>query len=315
MTFDLTTIGEGQIRLTVPAGERLSCSRELRVSAACSEANVAGILAQFGRRTSWCTVMRGGDLTERCLSEYRSVGVDLSTVVRTGHGRVALYFLEPGEFPMPSRVSYDREGTPLRDVDPAMIAWDTLLDTRTVFVTGITAALTANTARVVTEFVERARDRRIDVVLDVNYRGMLWPPDRARTVLTPLAKAASVLLCSRLDAKTVFGIEGDDGACAERLRDQFDVAHVVSTDQTNDVFYAGGAGAQRFSVNVVPVVDRPGAGDSLVAGVIDGYLCGDVHAGIERGMRVAKYALTHHGDLTHVTNGELTVPTTRDIIR
>ena len=35
--FDLTTIGEGQIRLTVPQGERLSNTRQLRMTAACSE--------------------------------------------------------------------------------------------------------------------------------------------------------------------------------------------------------------------------------------------------------------------------------------
>ena len=45
--FDLTTIGEGQIRLTVPQGERLSNTRQLRMTAACSEANVAGLLSQL----------------------------------------------------------------------------------------------------------------------------------------------------------------------------------------------------------------------------------------------------------------------------
>lgn len=33
-------------------------------------------------------------------------------------GRVALYFLEPGEFPLPGKVTYDREYTPFRNILP-----------------------------------------------------------------------------------------------------------------------------------------------------------------------------------------------------
>ena len=106
--FDLTTIGEGQIRLTVPQGERLSNTRQLRMTAACSEANVAGLLSQLGRHTSWCSVLPHSDLAERCISEFRSVGVDMSNMIRVPEGRVALYFMEPGEPPMPSRVKIGR---------------------------------------------------------------------------------------------------------------------------------------------------------------------------------------------------------------
>ena len=315
MTFDLTTIGEGQIRLTVNQGQRLSRAHQLRMSAACSEANVAGLLAQLGRRTSWCSRLPHGDLAERCLSEYRSVGVDMSAMVRADHGRMALYFMEPGEPPMPSRVLYDRLNTPFRMIDVDMIDWDTLLDTRLVFVTGITAALTEHTAKVLTYFVDQASERGIDVALDVNYRGMLWTPERAREVLTPLARKAQVLLCSRRDAETVFGITGDGTGAARKLREEVGADHVVSTDQINSLCYSGVDGEQEFDVVIVPVVDRPGAGDSFVAGTLHGYLAGDLVSGITYGQRVATYALTHHGDLTLISPAELHIPTTTDIIR
>ena len=41
MRYDLTTIGEGQIRLTCERGDRLATARSLRMTAAGSEANVA----------------------------------------------------------------------------------------------------------------------------------------------------------------------------------------------------------------------------------------------------------------------------------
>lgn len=313
--FDLTTIGEGQIRLTVPHGERLSRTRHLQMSAACSEANVSGLLAQLGRSASWCSVMPTGDLAERCLSEYRSVGVDMSNMIRVPEGRVALYFMEPGEPPMPSRVTYDRMSTPFREISSEDVNWDSMLDTRLVFVTGITAALTASTAGVVRELVDRASERGIDIALDVNFRSLLWSPEQARAVLTPIAERASILLCSRRDAEVVFSITGEKSECSRKIREAFGSTHVISTDQCDGVYYSGPDGEQDFEVAVVPVVDRPGAGDSFVAGTLHGYLDGDIRAGIGYGMRIATYALTHHGDLTVIAPRELAIPTTTDIIR
>lgn len=313
--FDLTTIGEGQIRLTVPQGEHLSQTRQLRMTAACSEANVCGLLAQLGRTASWCSVLPEGDLAERCLSEFRAVGVDMSTMVRVPEGRVALYFMEPGEPPMPSRVTYDRLNTPFREITPEMVDWESMLDTRMVFVTGITAALTENTAKTVHHFVDRAAERGVDIVLDVNYRSLLWTPEQARTVLSPIAEKARIIFCSRRDAATVFGLTGHRTDCARRMREVFGAEHVIATDQVNGVYYAGPAGEREFGVDVVPVVDRPGAGDSFVGGTLHGYLDADIIAGIRYGMRVARFALTHHGDLTHVNPRELANTTTTDIIR
>ncbi|MDR1266263.1 MAG: sugar kinase, partial [Propionibacteriaceae bacterium] len=211
MTFDLSSIGEGQIRLTINQGERLISAQTLRMNAACSEANVAGLLAQLGRRTRWTSCMPQGDLAERCLSEFRGVGVDLAAMVRRPWGRVALYFMEPAAPPMPSNVNYDREYTPFRSADVADYDWDLILDTRIMFLTGITAALTEQTARVVRYAADAAGERGLDVVLDVNYRSKLWSGEQARQILTPIARRATVLFCSRRDAGDVFGLESKPG--------------------------------------------------------------------------------------------------------
>ena len=125
--FDLTTIGEGQIRLTVPQGERLSNTRQLRterhdlclssdfivgfpgeterLARGLPRGNGRGAPPQAGRHPVWVSVLPHSDLAERCISEFRSVGVDMSNMIRVPEGRVALYFMEPGEPPMPSRVT------------------------------------------------------------------------------------------------------------------------------------------------------------------------------------------------------------------
>ena len=70
-----------------------------------------------------------------------------------------------------------------------------------------------------------------------------------------------------------------------------------------------------FEIHSVPVIDRPGAGDSFVAGTLHGWLDDDVEKGIQLGTKVAQIALTHHGDLTHVRPGELQTLQSSDIVR
>lgn len=315
MTYDLTTIGEGQLRLTAERGMRLGNSDTLRLSPAGSEANVAGMLAQLGRRTAWASKLPEGDLATRFLDEYRGVGVDLSHVRRVPEGRMALYFMEPAEAPLSARVTYDREGTAFREITPSDFDWDALLDTRVVFFTGITAALTDNTAAVVTHAVQAAAERGTTVVLDVNFRAMLWSADQARSVLEPLLEHLDVLFCSRADGRKVFGMDGDADNPAEALRQRYGIDHVVSTDGTNGVHYAGLEGVRSFPVRPVPVVDRPGAGDSFVAGTIHGLLGDGVVTGVGYGIRASAFALTHFGDLTRVTEADLLEQGSADIVR
>jgi 2-dehydro-3-deoxygluconokinase len=315
MTYDISTIGEGQIRLTVDKGDRLSACRSVRLTPAGSEANVAGLLAQLGREAAWASVLPDGDLAMRFVQEYSSVGVDLSHVVRVTEGRMALYFLEPGDPPMPARVTYDRLHTPFREIRPEQLDWDALLDTRVLFLTGITAALTDHTAATVAHAVQAAAERGVKVALDVNYRSLLWTPERARHVLEPLLDRVSILFCSRQDGMRVFDVEGDGPAVNHELHRRYGVDHVVSTDGTAGVYYSGLEGSRVFDVEPVPVTDRPGAGDAFVAGVLHGYLGTSVLQGIAWGQQTSKFALTHYGDLTRVSASELEIPTSNDILR
>ena len=315
MTYDLTTIGEGQIRLTCERGDRLATARSLRMTAAGSEANVSGLLSELGRSTAWATKLPRGELADRIALEYSAVGVDMSHVVLADEGRVALYFLEPGEFPLPGKVTYDRQYTPFRSITPDDFDWDALLDTRVVFLTGITAALTPQTAAVVRYAADAAHDRGVDVALDVNFRSLLWSGEQARDVLGPIARRAAILFCSLSDAGIVFGIEGEGADVCHALREEMGVPTVVSTDGRAGTYLSTARTERVFEIKSVPVIDRPGAGDSFVAGTIHGWLDGDVERGIEMGTKVAQLALTHHGDLTHVRPGELLALHGSDIVR
>ncbi|HUM70631.1 MAG TPA: PfkB family carbohydrate kinase, partial [Chloroflexota bacterium] len=55
--FDLTTIGEAMLRLSVPAGVRLETARQLDMFPAGAEANVAAALARLGRPCGWVSAL------------------------------------------------------------------------------------------------------------------------------------------------------------------------------------------------------------------------------------------------------------------
>lgn len=315
MTYDLTTFGEGQLRITAPTGSRLADARSVEVCAAGSEANVAGLLAQLGRSTAWASILPTGDLGERVLSDYRSAGVDLRHVRRTPAGRVATYYLEPGSGDLPARVTYDRQGTAMREATAGDFDWDALLDTRCLFVTGITAALTDATAELVGYAVGEAAARGVRVALDVNHRATLWEPPRARRVLEPLLGRAWTVFCSRRDAEAVFGIDGDGAAVARELHRRSSATHVVTTDGADAVHYAGDAGEASAPVRPLEIRDRPGAGDALVGAALHGLLDDRVDDALRWGVRAAAIALTHDGDLTRISPLDLDLDAGTDIHR
>ena len=55
----------------------------------------------------------------------------------------------------------------------------------------------------------------------------------------------------------------------------------------------------------VVIIDRPGAGDALAAGIIHGWLDGDLQRGLKMGVVMAALVLSQHGDMLVTTPEEV----------
>ncbi len=207
--FDVTTIGEGQLRYSVPVGQRLEQVSQLEVHACCTEANVTGLLARLGWHCGWVSSLPNTPLGRRVANEFRLSGLDLSAVVWSDCHRLATYYVEYAVPPRSTQVYFDRANTCFTNLTPAQIDWDYLLDTRLLHLSGLTVALSPTVREILLEAVRRAQARQVPVSFDMNYRRRVWTPEEARETVLPILQATTILFCSRSDARQVFGIEGD----------------------------------------------------------------------------------------------------------
>ena len=97
--FDVTSIGEMMLRLSVPSGKRLETATQLDAYPAGAEANVISLLARLERRTLWAGALPENPLGQLAASHLRAAGVDTSGVVWCENGRLGTYYVEFGAPP------------------------------------------------------------------------------------------------------------------------------------------------------------------------------------------------------------------------
>ncbi|MDR1188234.1 MAG: sugar kinase [Bifidobacteriaceae bacterium] len=292
----VVSIGEGQLRLTSPRGVPLAQTHEVRLEVAGTEGNVLGLLSRLGVATGLVTALPRTALGRRVAEEWRQAGIDLSRCVWRDEGRVALYFVDRGSPPVPSRVLYDRADSCFSRLSTGDVDWDYIEAAELVHLTGITASLTKGVYEVLLKAAEGARrpGRRLSV--DVNYRALLGDADTARERLEPLMTGADVVFCSRRDAATVFGVTGPTPRVATALAARFQVRTVVVSDGADPVAVCHEATHLAAAPLPTTIIDRVGAGDALVGAFLYGILRDDPALGLRLGIAAAALALTRHGD-------------------
>jgi 2-dehydro-3-deoxygluconokinase len=307
-TFDVTTLGEVMLRLSTPAGSRLETAAQLDVHPGGAEANLSSLLARLGRRTAWLGALPDSALGRLAAGALRAAGVDLQGVHWCSGGRMGTYYVEFSTPPRPIQVLYDRAHSCMASYTTDQVDWARLLSTRLLHLTGITPALSPSCHAVVAEAMQRTRQAGVPISFDVNYRQKLWDAESAARTLAPLVRQATILFCGHGDAQRLFGCTGDAPAALRQLAEQ-----PLTGGAQVMVMSIGSSGAlawhngQTLRVDAVPatIVDRLGAGDALAAGVLHGWLDGNLAGGLRTGVVLAALALAQQGDMVVTTPDEV----------
>jgi 2-dehydro-3-deoxygluconokinase len=305
VSFEVVTMGEAMLRLSVPAGERLEQAHRWEVHVAGAEANTAVALAQLGRQVAFLTRLPDNQLGRKVARELGAGGVDLSHVKWVSEGRLGLYLVELAAPPRPVTVVYDRAGSAAAAMEPDDFPTAVIDSAQVVHLTGITPALSSGCLALATQVADRVRAGPGLLTVDVNYRAKLWPPDQARGCLLGLARGADAVVLTREDARDVFGLEGHPQEVVAEARQLLEAETLVLTLGEQGLIWNSTTGSGTVAAAPTHIVDRLGAGDAFMAGVIDGPLSGDLERGLRIGAVLASLALGTRGDQVMTTRTEV----------
>lgn len=310
--FDIISLGESMLRLSVPTGRRLDDTRALDLEIAGAESNVVVALSRLGRRCGWVSRVPDQALGHAVLRALRSDGVDVSAVRQVPDERMGLYFIEYASQPRAIQVIYDRADSAAARMTVDDLDWDYLLDTRLLHLTGITAALSDNCYALLVEVIRRARQAGVALSFDVNYRARLWPAATAGEKLRPLLAEADLLLCKGADATALFGCSGEPRQLMAGLQALTRASAIYSTFGEQGAALLSGEKFEAQPAFPVQIVDRIGSGDAFAAGVLDGWLSGPgeptwdrLRVGLKQGVALAAIALSQYGDRVLSSRAEL----------
>lgn len=296
MNIDVVTLGEAMLRIWTPPGERLTSAESFRISVGGAESNVAVALNQIGKSSSWVSRLSSDPLGKRIGEEIGRHGVDLSGVTWDEESRTGLYFVELSAAPRPVMVHYDRANS----AASKMSTYNTdlsVIDSAKVFhISGITPALSSSCSELSLAAVAHAKSKNVQVTVDINYRSRLWPVTHAQKILSKLCESASLVICTREDAKDVFGITGASEDVINELSKHLKVSDVVLTDGAVGAFSLLNRKVQLTQSIKTDTVDRVGAGDAFAAGVISGLIDRDINLGVSRGVAMAALKRGIYGD-------------------
>lgn len=303
--FDVTTLGEMLIRLSVPSGKRIENATQLEVYPAGAEANVVTLLSRLKRQTCWLGALPKNPLGRLAVNALQVAGVNTNGVCWNETGRMGTYYVEFSEPPRGIQVTYDRAHSCATQLAINEIDWDLLLDTRLLHLTGITPPLSPSCFEIILESVRRAKERGVPISFDINYRQKLWSEADAAKTLSPLIQNVELLFCSQADAKRLFHCNGSMQEIGQGVLELSKARYVIVTFSDQGALLWNGKDWQHETARSTLIIDRLGAGDALAAGVIHGWLDRDLSSGLRYGVTLSALALTQFGDMVVTNKSEL----------
>ena len=282
----IVTFGEILLRLSPPSHLRLTQATSFDLYYGCAEANVAASLAKFGFPVKFITSVPANELGESALSMLRSFGVE--PVAKIQGKRLGIYYFEQGASERPGKVVYDREDSSFSMLRKGMIDWEKAFEGADWFHwSGITPSLSLELAELCEEALEVASKMGLTISADLNYRPTLWNYGKnANEIMPNLIKYCDLLLGGINESEIVLGISKQENESVESVFSNWMKAFpklktIVTTKRlranasSNGIsaeFYNGKEFLKSKEYNISHIIDRIGAGDAFMAGIIYGLI-------------------------------------------
>ncbi len=323
----IITMGEIMLRLSAPEHQRFVQANSFDVVYGGGEANVAVSLANFGLNAHFVTKLPSNPIGQSALNHLRQFGVGTDYIARGGE-RVGIYFLENGASMRASNVVYDRAHSAIAEATPADFDFDAIFqDAEWFHFTGITPALTNESALLIEEALKAAKRHNVTVSVDLNYRKKLWSPAQAQEVMTKLMKYVDICIGNEEDAEKVLGFKPEKTDVSKaaleiegyksifkQMKETFNFKYIATTLRESHSASDNGWSALIYDGNefyqsekyAIHIVDRVGGGDSFAAGLIYGLIkTNDFKYALEFAVGASALKHTIQGDFNLATVDEV----------
>jgi len=285
-------LGETMVMFAPPPHELIEYSPHFTAFLGGAEANVAIGLERLGMHAGWIGKLPRNALGRRIVNETRAFGVDTSAVVWSDEGRVGLFFVEWGAKPRLITTIYDRANSAATTLTADDLDWGYILQARWLHLTGITPALSETCRMATRDIAARAQAQGVKVSFDVNYRSLLWTPEQARATCAEILPHVDLLVATEADAATLLGESLPREDALQCLFDRYSSeAAVMTLGEEGSVAFDGEQFCRSQGYPVQPV-NRLGAGDAFVAGLLFGYLLSRLQTALDYGSAMAALKLT-----------------------
>lgn len=290
---DYLTFGEIMLRLKTTGHDRFFQSSQFEATFGGGEANVAVSLCNYGLNAGFVSALPDNDIGDSAIRELLKFGVDTKYIRRCGD-RIGIYFLETGANQRPSKVIYDRAHSAIADCHPGDFDWPHIFQgVKWLHLTGITPALSQNSADLSLECVKAAKAAGVTVSCDFNFRGKLWQYGRsAPEVMTELVQYVDVGIANEEDCQKCLGVTVDISvesgdldtakyeALSAKVLEKFPNMDVIaitlreSKSADRNGWSACLRDKQGFNLSkhydITDIIDRVGGGDSFASALIYG---------------------------------------------
>lgn len=338
--FDLLSLGEVLLRLD-PGEGRIRTSRQFTAWEGGGEYNVArGARRCFGLRTGILTGFADTEIGRLIEDLMLQGGVDVSLVKwvpSDGIGkrvRNPINFTERGFGVRGAKGSVDRGHSAASQLKPGDFDFDHLfgkLGCKWLHTGGIFASLSESTAELTLEACEAAKRHGVTISYDLNYRPSLWQErggfPAAQALNRKLASYVDVMIGVLSDtlptaapapagSADIFGNDAEALRPAiERLTAQYPNlktiaatlrrVHTASVNDWGALCWHQGQFYRSRNYPRLDIMDRIGAGDSFVAGLIYGLMQDNAQMAVDYGAAHGALAMTTPGDTSMATFAEV----------
>jgi 2-dehydro-3-deoxygluconokinase len=276
MPVDIVAIGEPMLEFNATDEGSLSEVGRFVAGWGGDTSNFSIAAARLGGKVGYVTRLGHDEFGESFLRLWRQEGIDTSQVMLDPGAFTGIYFISRKE--KAHFFTYLRKGSAASQMTPEHLPETYIKEAKVLHVSGISQGISASACDTIFAAIEIAKQNRVIVSYDPNFRPKLWSLGRARAVIHESMRICDLVFPSLEEARLLTGLENPEeiarfylamGPRAVVLKMGQDGVLLATPESPG-----GAAVIRRYPSFPVASVDMSGAGDTFDGAFVVGFLAG-----------------------------------------